>query len=236
MQAMGRTHRGQRNNNEDYFIVDLNENIYAVADGMGGHNAGEIASCLAIKTIEEILRGKSHTKDPIKEMRFAIQEANTRINSQSQIKADQRGMGTTLTLLWLVNDRAYIANVGDSRAYLIHNKKIELITSDHTLVQELVKNGDITKSEAMIHPKRNILTRAVGTQISVEVDFIDISLQKKDVILLCTDGLSNKVSEKRIEEIIINSKSIEEGCYNLINEAIALGGEDNITSVLIYKD
>jgi len=236
MQAKGLTHPGLRSNNEDFFLVELEQKIFAVADGMGGHKAGEVASYLAVKTVKEYLRKVTNTIEAAREIEKAVQEANSKVYSQACLNTGQEGMGTTLTVLWIVNGTGYVAHVGDSRAYLLRNGKIGLITSDHSYVQELVKEGSITETEARSHPRRNILTRAVGIQSETDVDIISLSIKKHDFILLCTDGLSSTVSDEEINWIINNSNSVEEACYRLVKTAWNRGGEDNITSVLIYID
>ncbi|NLK00479.1 MAG: Stp1/IreP family PP2C-type Ser/Thr phosphatase [Clostridia bacterium] len=236
MRAKGMSIVGQRDNNEDSFIVDQQENIFAVADGMGGHNAGEVASRLAVNTVGEYLRGKACAANPFKKMEQAIRDANLKVYNQAQSNVNQRGMGTTLTILWVIDNTAYIANVGDSRAYLLRKNKLVLLTSDHSLVQELLNNGNITENEASRHPKRNILTRAVGTQDHIEADFIDLRLKKGDFLLLCTDGLSNTVPMGEMEKILSDSGSVEKGCLNLIKTAESMGSEDNVTAVLVYND
>ncbi|HBT20051.1 MAG TPA: Stp1/IreP family PP2C-type Ser/Thr phosphatase [Peptococcaceae bacterium] len=236
MQAKGVTHRGLRDKNEDSFLVELEHKIFAVADGMGGHKAGEVASALAVKTVKEYLLKVKDTEDALKEIEAAVKEANKIVYSHSCLNPKQRGMGTTLTVLWVIGMEAYVAHVGDSRAYLLRDGKIALITSDHSFVQELVREGSITEKEARVHPRRNLLTRAVGIERETSVDVINFPLKKGDYVLLCTDGLSGTISDEEIRDIVYSSSTVDEACEKLVETARSRGGEDNITSVLVYID
>ncbi|NLO89308.1 MAG: Stp1/IreP family PP2C-type Ser/Thr phosphatase [Clostridia bacterium] len=236
MQAKGVTHRGLRDKNEDSFLIEPERKIFAVADGMGGHRAGEVASALAVKTVREYLLNVKEPKEALKDIEKAVQEANKKVYTHSCQNSKQEGMGTTLTVLWIVDMKAYVAHVGDSRAYLLRDGEIALITSDHSFVQELVREGSITESEARVHPRRNLLTRAVGIEKETSIDVTSFSLKKGDFVLLCTDGLSGTICDEEIKDIIYFSKTVEEACENLVKAACSRGGEDNITSVLVYID
>lgn len=235
MQAQGSTHLGQRENNEDFFLVDLDSNLFIVADGMGGHNAGEIASSLAAAAVKDYISTEG-SDNIAATMENAFQAANGRVFAHASLESTQEGMGTTLTALRVVGSKAYIAHVGDSRAYLVRDMSIERITSDHSLVQEMVENGGLSEVEARTHPKRNILTRAVGTQSHAMVDVFEVSLHESDTILLCTDGLSGVLCDQEILDIIKSSKSVEQSSTRLVNLAAQKGGQDNITAIIIYFD
>ena len=232
MLAQGFTHLGQRENNEDYFLVEQDHNLFIVADGMGGHNAGEVASTLAATSVKEFIinAGSEH---PLQTIEEAVQTANCRVLAQASLGTAREGMGTTLTVVWVVGAIAYIAHVGDSRAYLIRDGSIDRITSDHSLVQAMVENGGLSESEARHHPKRNILTRAIGTESQAKVDVKTVLLRDNDRLLLCTDGLTGTLGDKEILGLIESSSSEEEASRLLVNTAAEKGSQDNITAVVI---
>lgn len=218
--------------NEDaYYAPGEGETFCAVADGMGGHNAGEVASSIAVKEFSAHMR-KAHTHFD-QAIRTAVEKANTAIYAAAVGRDELSGMGTTITALCLRNHHAYIGHVGDSRAYLFRNNAIVRVTTDHTLVEEMVAKGLITVEEARVHPKRNYVTRALGTSPSVEVDVIRLDRRDDDIYLLCSDGLSNYVTEREMKEIVFADEPGDVRVARLIDRALQRGGSDNITAVLV---
>ncbi len=244
--AHGATDVGRkRSQNEDYFLVNPEVNLYILADGMGGHSGGEFASRMAVQTIEEVMKGL--TSDPEAtvisgvnsdeaqcedQLRYAIQIASKKIFDRATYDPALKGMGTTTVLTLFDGGKAYIANVGDSRAYLFHGPKMKQVTTDHSLVNEQLKAGLITKSEIKNHKLKNIITRSVGYQEEVEIDLKTLDVQTGDKILLCSDGLSNMLSDETIEKIV-QHHPIKEACEKLIQSANEAGGDDNITVLLM---
>ena len=221
--------------NEDaYYLPQQGEQFCAIADGMGGHNAGEVASAMAVNIFSAELSGAKALNGQA--MRRAVECANRCIHKKS-LETDQcNGMGTTFTALSFEGNNAHIAHVGDSRAYLLRNKTIMRLTLDHTLVEEMVLKGLITPREAKYHPKRNYITRALGTAENVEVDLVQVELQPGDIFLLCTDGLSNHVEERKILEISQKACSWKEKLKELIQRALDDGGSDNITALYAVNE
>lgn len=221
--------------NEDAFFVsppDKSGSLLAVvADGMGGHNAGEVASSEAINVIKDVVLDNEHNA---KEMLIeAINSANSTIYNMSLDKQALYGMGTTITACVIEKDKVTAAQVGDSRLYLIRDEMITQITKDHSLVEMLIENGSITKEDAKHHPQKNVITRAIGTDKEVTADIYEFSICKGDIILLCSDGLVNMVEDEKILSIITRSRTFEKTADKLIAEAENAGGNDNITVILI---
>lgn len=206
--------------------------IYVVADGMGGHNAGEVASKMAIDGVIEFIKDNINLCDEKDILREAINFVNKKIFYYSHERDDLNGMGTTITACLLGVEKIYIANVGDSTTFGIKDNIIEKITKDHSLVQELVDLGTISAKEAVNHPKKNIITRAVGTNENVQVDIFEMEKNQYDLFLLCSDGLTNEVTNEQIISVMLNSESFNEACKNLIEIANKNGGRDNITVLL----
>ena len=228
--------------NEDaFFIAKSHENLFIVADGMGGHNAGEVASNIAIDVITEYIQKNLNTQEnheePLifQEIRKAVMEANLKILERSKSDDHCQGMGTTLTLA-LILTKVYIGHIGDSRAYRINKQCMTQITEDHSLVAELVKNGSITEMEAKTHPQRNIITRALGTDENIKIDVYSVPFDQGDIIILCTDGLTNLVEPSEIMEYMLYSESIQSGCEHLVALANERGGFDNITILAIKNN
>ena len=194
MRIYSATDVGQkRKMNQDYVFVSEDPvgnlpNLFTVADGMGGHNAGDYASSHAVRILVDKIR-EDADYNPVKVIRHAIEAANTEIRNRAQEDANLRGMGTTMVVATIVDQYAYVANVGDSRLYVISDG-IQQITRDHSLVQEMVRMGEISEEEARNHPDKNIITRALGAEKTVDVDFFDLKLEKDCTILICSDGLS----------------------------------------------
>ena len=238
MRIYSATDVGQkRKMNQDYVFASADPvgnlpNLFVVADGMGGHNAGDYASSHAVGTVVDEIRQDADF-NPIKVIRHAIESANTEIITQAQNDENLRGMGTTMVVATIVGHYAYVANVGDSRLYLV-NQQILQVTKDHSLVQEMVRMGEINAEQARNHPDKNIITRALGAERTVDIDFFDLKLEPGNVILMCSDGLSNMVEDSQIREIISDTeKNLEEKGKILISEANRNGGKDNIAIVLI---
>ncbi|MGH2819062.1 MAG: Stp1/IreP family PP2C-type Ser/Thr phosphatase [Actinomycetota bacterium] len=218
-----------RQANEDSFLVL--EPLFAVADGMGGHIAGDVASSTAVDRIKES-SARASASDP-ETLAQLVRDANTAIWEKSQSDPSLRGMGTTCTLLFVDDTRARIAHVGDSRAYLFRDGRLEQLTEDHTLVQRMVREGRLQREEAVHHPQRSIITRALGVDPEVSVDLVDVDLDAGDRVLLCSDGLSSMIDEASIEEILGSQRDPQAAADRLIDRANDAGGEDNITVVVI---
>ena len=238
MRIYSATDVGQkRKMNQDYVFVSEGPvgnlpNLFTVADGMGGHNAGDYASSHAVRILVDEIR-EDADYNPVKVIRHAIEAANTEIRNRAQEDANLRGMGTTMVVATIVDQYAYIANVGDSRLYVISDE-IRQITKDHSLVQEMVRMGEISEEEARNHPDKNIITRALGAEKTVDVDFFDLKLEKDCTILMCSDGLSNMVEDSKIQEIISDPETdIDQKGNALLREANQNGGKDNIAIVLV---
>ena len=238
MRIYSATDVGQkRKMNQDYVFVSEDPvgnlpNLFVVADGMGGHNAGDYASSHAVQTLVNEIR-QDADYNPVKVIRHAIETANTEILEKAQNDENLRGMGTTMVVSTIVGQYAYVANVGDSRLYVIQSQ-IQQITKDHSLVQEMVRMGELNADQARNHPDKNIITRALGAEKTVDIDFFDLKLEPGSTILMCSDGLSNMVEDKKMEEIVLNPE-MELGKKGeiLVQEANRNGGKDNIAIVLI---
>lgn len=228
----------RRNTNQDYASVFTNLEgikLAILADGMGGHRAGDIASQMAVLNLGNAWEEQDLTDDEKIAQWFiqAIQEENALIYQRGQEQPEYNGMGTTIVAAALSEERFTIAHVGDSRAYLIRDGKIIQLTEDHSLVNELVKSGEISEEMAVNHPRKNILTRSVGMPGTVEVDVSTYIWQLKDRLLLCSDGLTNMLSEEMIETIVNQEGTLSDKVTELINQANEAGGADNITVLLI---
>ncbi len=222
--------------NQDYVYTSNNpvgplENLFVVADGMGGHQAGDYASKYTVETVISELE-KSNIEDVEKALVSAIKIANRELIKKANEDPELKGMGTTVVAATIVNQMMYFANVGDSRLYLI-NQGITQLTKDHSLVEEMVRLGGIKPEEAKYHPDKNIITRAIGAKGNVEVDFYEHRLKKGDIILMCTDGLSNMVEDDELFHIIQGGRDIVESAVSLVDAAKENGGTDNIGIVLV---
>ena len=235
MLAFGATHIGKvRRNNQDSFLV-LNAEKYfilVVADGLGGHNAGEVASQYVVDSIKQYFEKSQIEHSQIKKADIdrLIDEINSSLYKMAENDESMSGMGTTLTMCITNGKTANIFNIGDSRVYLI-GENLSQITKDHSLVQYMIDIDEITEEEALTHPKKNVITRAVGTQPSVYADHYLVNLQKGEKLLLCSDGLTNNVEAEDIERII-KSNDTQSSVDNLINQANENGGSDNSTVVV----
>ena len=220
-----------RKANEDSFHVRAP--LFVVADGMGGAQAGEVASQIAADAFKEPL---DESLPPEPRMANVVRAANLEIHRQSASDANLQGMGTTLTALLLGDDEITIAHVGDSRAYRLRSGELERLTRDHSLVGEMVRRGAITEAEAEVHPQRSILTRALGPESEIEVDTLSHSVRSGDIYLLCSDGLTGMVDEATIQEVLASDRPMKEMADDLIRRANERGGVDNITVVLLKVD
>ena len=222
----------KRHNNEDSYIVNVTENdkIFIVADGMGGHNAGEIASLEACRITESyILEHKGDIDITLKE---GVLKANRDIFVRAGENQNLRGMGTTIDACVLRDNVLHIAHVGDSRVYVINNDEIRKITKDHSIVGMMLEEGSITEEEAKLHLQRNYITRAVGTSVNLEIDIICEEVHSGEWVLMCTDGLTNMVDKGELHSIVINAESVDAAACSLVKKAKDNGGDDNITVVL----
>ena len=236
MKIFSATDIGQkRQMNQDYIYTSAEPvgnlpNLFVVADGMGGHNAGDFASRYGVSVLVETVK-KDKNFNPVKIIRNAIEEANREILQQAHENASMSGMGTTMVAATVVGGYAYVANVGDSRLYLA-GSTMRQITQDHSLVAEMVRLGELRPEEAVNHPDKNIITRAVGTSEDVKIDFFDVKLESGDQILICSDGLTNMVSDRDIYEILRSGPG-EDRAQELVDQANANGGKDNIAVIVI---
>ncbi len=237
-----RTHKGLvREKNQDCFLVPSGTlpPLFAVADGMGGHAAGEVASSLSIQALEERIAGAGLELTRFDRMQMktfletAVLEANERLMQAQKDNAGLQGMGTTLTAAAFLGQDILVSHVGDSQAHLFNAQGHVQITEDHSLVMELVKNGEIEPGEMRTHPQRHMLTRALGTSTQLEVDFYYTPYRNGDLLLLCTDGLTSMLPLEVIQGILLDEVSLDHKVDRLVSEANAGGGLDNITIVLV---
>lgn len=225
----------KREVNQDYvYVTDQPigpfKNLLVVADGMGGHKAGDFASKYTVNVLKEEIENTS-LKEPEEILRNAVSIANRKLIAEAATDIKLEGMGTTLVAATVVGNTLYFANVGDSRLYLI-NDKIRQLSKDHSLVEEMVRLGGIKAEEAKNHPDKNIITRAIGVKEEVEADIYEYRLKKGDVILMCTDGLSNMVEDEDMFDIVKGSRDVIEAVQMLIEKANSNGGRDNIGVVI----
>ena len=221
-------------NEDSFFVSEIGEHdalLAIVADGMGGHNAGEIASAEAVKTLKANI--SLSCDSPKDELEIAIQCANNSIYNMSKNTPTLHGMGTTVTACVVLNNKVTAAHVGDSRLYLIRGGEITQITKDHSLVEMLLQSGSITKEDAKHHPQKNVITRALGTNNSVETDFYEFEVLDGDVIMLCSDGLVNMLDDGVILSMITECRDFSAVANDLVTAAENAGGDDNITVILI---
>jgi PPM family protein phosphatase len=213
-----------RDGNEDAYLA--RDPLFAVADGMGGHQGGEVASNLALEKLERATDGDS-------DLAGVVREANRAVFEQAAQDPGLAGMGTTLTAVRVQDERLHLAHVGDSRMYLLRDGGLERITRDHTVVEQMVDQGRMTAEDAKIHPQRSILTRALGVEEDIQVDETDVDVRPGDRVLLCSDGLTGMVDEDRILSILTDKPDPQAACRALIEAANQAGGQDNITAVVL---
>jgi protein phosphatase len=229
LRAAGATDVGRvRQGNEDDYLVG--ERLFAVADGMGGHQGGEVASAMAIDALRAAdLDGP----DPLEILVSLIRAANHEVLERGDADPGLQGMGTTLTAVVVDEDEAGLAHVGDSRAYLFRNGRLSQVTEDHTLVQELVRQGRLTAAEAEYHPQRSVLVRVLGVDDDVEVDMIRLPLRARDVLLLCSDGLNGMLDDEEIRDLLAANPEPDDAAKALVEAAVEAGGIDNVTAVVV---
>lgn len=230
-----------RSHNEDAVMIEKNEHneyILAVADGMGGHKAGEIASSLAIEHLKKSFQEKEtlgDKNDAINYLRQVVTEINNAIFAYTKEHEDSKGMGTTLVVALKTDDYILFGNIGDSSGYVVKNGELHKITKDHTLVNLLVSTGELTEEEAKYHPRKNVLMRALGANDPIEIDIFDVDTTVKG-IFLCSDGLTNMLTESQIEKIINSDSTLEEMLVKLIRKSNSRGGTDNISIAYLIKE
>lgn len=238
MKTFSITNIGRRREmNQDYMFtsetaVGKLPNLFIVADGMGGHKAGEYASKFAVETLVDTVR-ESEIGEPVAVVKAALKKANRLLKSEAQKDISKNGMGTTVVAATIIERVLYAANVGDSRLYVINREKIEQITRDHSLVEEMVRLGEMDKAQAKDHPDKNIITRAIGVTSDLTIDFFEMEIKPGDIILMCSDGLTNMIDDEDIRKIVLSQRDIVEIAEKLVNTANENGGKDNITVVLI---
>lgn len=246
LETYGLTDVGRkRKHNEDSLLVSDELCLYVIADGMGGHSGGEYASKLAIETVEDVIKNinsdpeatvisgvNTDEADYGERLRYSIQMASKKIYDRALYDPSLRGMGTTTVAALFCEGQVYVANVGDSRAYYFHANKMRQITTDHSLVNEQITAGLITRQDARSHKLKNIITRSVGYQEDVDVDVKKFEVHMGDKILLCSDGLSNMIEDGEIEKLV-TQHSVKEACRKLVERANENGGEDNVTALLM---
>jgi protein phosphatase len=228
----------KRPSNEDAFGFSVEDGIFLVCDGMGGAAAGEIASSLAVDEVLHLLAGRGQngsTQIPAA-VEEAILAANDAIFSRAQNNQRLNGMGTTLVALTTKENRVWVLNIGDSRCYRFRNGDLNLLTLDHSLVEEQVRMGRMTRSEALRSPYKNVITRALGTQGNVTPDVFEMEAEPQDLFLLCTDGLTRELSDPVIASLLSKDLPLEELCSGLVEAAKGAGGHDNITCLLVRAE
>jgi len=235
LRAAARTDVGRkRRGNEDCYAVAEDLGLYLVADGMGGHTAGQVASEIASQAAVGALRTLVDASASLTDkLRFAVTAANREILDTAQRKPELAGMGTTLVALLAESDRVALAHVGDSRAYLIRGGRIRQLTDDHSLVAELVRRREITETAARGHPHRHVLTRALGVRRSVEPDLAELTPEAGDIFVLCSDGLTGHVRDAEIAEVASGADDPAAACAELVDLANDRGGDDNITVLVL---
>lgn len=227
-----------RNMNQDYvFTSDIPlgnlPNLYIVADGMGGHNAGDFASRFTVDTVSRFVM-QSEAKDAERVLKGALRAANAGLREEAEKDPSLYGMGTTFVSATILGETLLAANVGDSRLYVLHETdEIRQITRDHSLVEEMIETGRIERGTAAKLPEKNIITRAVGAEDSLKIDFFRFPVSDGDIILLCSDGLTNMLDDSTIAKIVFSTKSLEKAADRLVCEANMAGGKDNISVVLV---
>ena len=248
VRSVGQSDVGRRrDHNEDSFLCDDAHCIYIVADGMGGHAAGEVASAEAVDQVYGMLKGRFHLVEELKNdltnpdalakvhrlFESAVQSATYMIHGMAEVSPDQHGMGTTLSSLMVVGPIAIVAQVGDSRVYRMRQGKAQQVTEDHTLINHQLKTGQLTPEQAKVATHGNLITRAVGIRDYVEVDIFDVAIAPGDRFLLCSDGLSDYLTELDEVAAVACRAPLEPTAQGLINLANQRGGKDNITAVLV---
>ena len=220
--------------NEDSLCISPEDSFFAVADGMGGHRAGEIASKMALQLLKSGLDKRLKSREKAEQALVdSIKEANRSLFELSAKNPEWQGMGTTVTACLKSDGEILIGQVGDSRAYLLRDNGISQLTEDHSLVQELVKSGSITEEEAFLHPQRNVLTRAIGIGLVLDVDLFRVNIKSGDLLLLCTDGLTRYIRQEELLSTVSSAPDLDAAVQELLKKVIQSGGADNISIVLV---
>ena len=228
-----------RHQNQDSYHIELLAEDMAlgiVCDGMGGAKAGNVASQLAVETFLETAKAQPPEQwrnEPEALLHFAAEQANGAVHFRANVDADCRGMGTTMVAALVVGDRAYILNIGDSRCYLVRPEGITKVTRDHSVVEDLVARGQITPEQARQHPQKNLITRALGAESRLRADLFRQPMEHGDALLLCSDGLSNMVSDQELLYEVLHGGPAEDCCRRLLDIALSRGAPDNVTAVLL---
>lgn len=237
MKAFSITDIGERRQiNQDYVFcsetaIGKLPNLFIVADGMGGHNAGDYASRFSVEYFKQRIE-ESELELPVSSIEAALKETNSSLRTIADEQVELEGMGTTFVVATIFDLEMYVANVGDSRLYVI-GKEMKQITEDHSLVEAMVRTGELDRDQARIHPIKNIITRALGANENLEPDFFEVSLEEGDAVLMCSDGLTNMLEDKTIERIIRENDDLEAAAQMLVRCANENGGKDNIAVIII---
>lgn len=241
IEAWGFTDRGAvRPENQDcFYLKQHGDDLLAaiVCDGMGGHRAGNVASALAVDVASaylESLTDEELAETPSEHLTRGLNLSNEAVFRRSNQEQEYAGMGTTMVSVIIAGDTAHILNIGDSRAYRIHNGEIYKVTRDHSVVEDMVRRGEITADEARVHPQKNLITRALGSMAKARGDLYDVSWESGDYFLLCSDGLSNTLTDQELLYEILHGGSRDTCCKRLLAQALNRGAADNVTAVLIY--
>ncbi len=235
--AAAATDRGRkRPSNEDAFGYSIEHGIYVVCDGMGGAAAGEIASSLAVDEMMRLMVNRTGSHVLPNDAEQAVAAANQAIFTRAERSQKLSGMGTTMVALLVEERRAWMLNVGDSRGYRLRNARLEQITIDHSLVEEQIRMGRMSRPEALRSPLRNVITRALGTQNSIAPDAFELEAEAGDLFLLCSDGLTRELADPLIESLLLAGAPLDEMCSRLVAAANQAGGNDNITCVLVRAE
>lgn len=231
MKVVGKTHIGmQRVSNQDSFFIG--EDLFMIADGMGGHKAGEVASEQAIKLMQKALE---HEKPDVNILEKAIKDINLSIYLMQKNDEKLSGMGTTLSAMWKKKNKVLIGHVGDSRVYLLREGKLLQITEDHSVVAEMMRKGIISSEQAEKHPFRNVVTRAIGSSEGIQIDTIEMERKLKDRWLICSDGLTSMLGDAKIS-LILQENLIEDAVDKLVEKALLAGGKDNISVIVLEEE
>jgi serine/threonine protein phosphatase PrpC len=223
-----------RTSNEDSCIANIESEVFIVADGMGGHAAGEIASQIAASAVDEVLSGRGSESNVEDLLKSAVQTANTRVYGAQKDKPEYRGMGSTMTVLTFLDNHYYMAHVGDSRAYLLRGKTLKQLTRDHSLVWPLYESGIVAKDDLSRHPQKNLITKSIGTHPEVEADLKHDVVCEGDIFLLCSDGLTDVLSDQDILDVLTGDETNPQQISELlIGAAKEGGGPDNVTAIVI---
>lgn len=228
----------KRQMNQDFVYcredrIGMFPNLFIVADGMGGHNAGDFASRFAVEEFVGQVQGSTR-KTIISSMEDAIRQTNRRLMEQAAANADLHGMGTTFVAATILDKELYVANIGDSRLYIIKKDSIFQVTQDHSLVEEMIRRGELGRDEARFHPNKNVITRALGANVDIMADYFEITLLPDDIVLMCSDGLSNMMDDAEMMSVVnADRDDLEKAGMRLLMLANEYGGKDNISILLV---